>query len=116
MEVLGEVAATDWDLSDGVWDGIALVDRHSVRDALARIDDGASCAPSCKQAEHCCISEVELLHLEFVEHELDKLLPDLLWIVGWLCEHELVLLGINRHFLVKQVADDLFDIFLDCFF
>jgi len=66
--VLSEILSADVDLSGGVGDSKALVDRHGVGDAVPRVNNCSSRSASREQTHDCLISEVELRDLELFEH------------------------------------------------
>mmetsp|Transcript_15270 Transcript_15270/g.39697 ORF Transcript_15270/g.39697 Transcript_15270/m.39697 type:complete len:201 (+) Transcript_15270:994-1596(+) len=90
-----------------MWQRIALVDRHSVRDAVAAVHHNAGRAARGVQREHSLDCDVHRRHVERLEHDLRHLLTVRLRVERRLREKDRVLLGSDTELVVESVVPDL---------
>merc|ERR1719502_2560336 len=74
LQVVGDVPARQVDPHDGMGEGEALVDGHTVRDAVAAVQDHSSGPAAGVQREHGLDRQVDLRGVEGLEHDLGHLL------------------------------------------
>merc|ERR1719262_1032416 len=68
--VLCQIAACQVKSENRVWQGIALVDRHRVRNAITRVHHDPSGAARGIQGEHCLDRNIHGWHIEGLKHDL----------------------------------------------
>lgn len=88
-------------------DGESFVNRDSVCDSVARVDNGSCCAPSCEQTHNGLVSEVQLRHLVLFEKSLNEFFTNLVIVVWGLSDKEFVVLGCSSQVIVVQMRKDL---------
>jgi hypothetical protein len=85
----------------------ALVDRHNVRDAVARVENDTGGAPGRVEGQHRLDGHVERGSVERLEHDLRHFLPVGLGIERRLGEEDGVLLRRDAQLIVEGVVPDL---------
>ena len=105
--VVREVAAREVEAHDGVRQGVALVDGHGVRDAVARVEHAARRAARGVEREHGLDVDVHGRHVEGLEHDLRHALAVRLGVERRLGEEDRVLLGRDAELVVEGVVPDL---------
>merc|ERR1712050_372913 len=68
--VLSEISASEVQAKDGVGQSISLVDWHDVRDAIARVQNDASCSARRVEGEHSLDGDVQSWNVEGLKHDL----------------------------------------------
>mmetsp|Transcript_51721 Transcript_51721/g.112907 ORF Transcript_51721/g.112907 Transcript_51721/m.112907 type:complete len:390 (-) Transcript_51721:68-1237(-) len=106
-EVLREVPARKVKTEDGVRQRVALVDRHGVGDAIARVHDDARGAARGIQGENRLDRDVHGRHVEGLEHDLRHALTVRLRVQGGLRQEHRVLLRRHTQLVVEGVVPDL---------
>jgi len=69
-QVVGQITAGQIQTQDGVRQRVALVDRHSVCDAVARVQHDTCCTTAGVQRQHGLDSDVHRRRVERLEHYL----------------------------------------------
>lgn len=90
---LSEDAACDLHLLDGVGDREALEDGHSVRDTIAGVDNETSGATGSVKRHHSLDGDVEVIHIELLEHDFSHPLSVTLGVPGGLSDKNTLALG-----------------------
>mmetsp|Transcript_99619 Transcript_99619/g.281139 ORF Transcript_99619/g.281139 Transcript_99619/m.281139 type:complete len:327 (+) Transcript_99619:403-1383(+) len=104
--VVRQVPASKFQATDRVWQRIALVHRHGVRHAVARVEREACAATGSEQREHRLGRYVNGRRVEGFEHDLRQLLTVRLGVQGGLCEQHQMFLGRHSEFVVEGVVPD----------
>uniref|UniRef100_A0A1I8HJH4 CCHC-type domain-containing protein n=1 Tax=Macrostomum lignano TaxID=282301 RepID=A0A1I8HJH4_9PLAT len=106
-QVVGEVAAGQVQTQDGVRQGVALVDRHGVGDAIAGVQHDAGGAAAGVQGQHSLDGDVHGRRVEGLEHDLGHLLAVGLRVQRSLGQQHGVLLRGHAELVVEGVVPDL---------
>eukprot|EP00966_Prymnesium_polylepis_P186098 4313723-Prymnesium_polylepis.1 len=104
---LGEVPSGQVEAADRVGHRVALVDRHTVGDAVARVEDDAARAARRIERHHLLDADVQGRHIERLEHHLCDPLAVGLRVARWLRHEHRVLLGRHAKLVVERVVPDL---------
>eukprot|EP00962_Isochrysis_galbana_P018636 scaffold5373_cov103-Isochrysis_galbana.AAC.7 len=108
------VAALGQQLDHPIGQCVALVDGHSVRDAVARVHHDTRGAARRVQGEDGLDGDVHGRHVEGLEHDLRHLLTVGLGVERRLGEEDRVLLGRDAQLVVKGVVPDLLHVVPVC--
>jgi hypothetical protein len=106
-QVVSQIATSQIKTKDGVRESITLIDRHSVRNTVTRIENDTSGTSRSVQREHSLDSNVHSRGVEGLEHDLSHLLSVSLWVERSLSEENRVFLRSNTKFIVESVMPDL---------
>jgi hypothetical protein len=106
-EPVGQVAAGEVEAEDRMREGVALVDRHGVRDAVAGVHDDAGGAAGRVERKDGLDRHVHGRHVERLEHDLSHLLAVGLRVERRLGQEDRVLLGRDAELVVEGVVPDL---------
>ena len=85
-EVICEITSSQIQTEDGVGESISLVDGHSVRHTITRVEHDTSSTSRSVQREHSLDGDVHCWCVEGLEHDLGHLLTVGLGVEGGLCE------------------------------
>mmetsp|Transcript_88677 Transcript_88677/g.197125 ORF Transcript_88677/g.197125 Transcript_88677/m.197125 type:complete len:318 (-) Transcript_88677:278-1231(-) len=113
-QVLSEVPACQVQAKNGVRQGIALIDRHRVRDTIAGVHHDPRSAAGGVQREHSLDRDVHGGHVERLEHDLRHPLAVGLRVQRRLGQQDGVLLGCDTQLVVEGVVPDLLHIIPVC--
>mmetsp|Transcript_94634 Transcript_94634/g.289492 ORF Transcript_94634/g.289492 Transcript_94634/m.289492 type:complete len:291 (-) Transcript_94634:9-881(-) len=105
--VLRQVSPGEVQPQDRVRQGVALVDGHGVRHAIARVHDHARGAAGGVERQHGLDGHVHRRHVEGLEHDLGHALPVRLRVQRRLGEQHRVLLRRNSELVVERMMPDL---------
>ena len=106
-EVLGQVSSGEVETEDGVRERESLVNGHSVRDTVTRVEDDTGRSARSVQRQDGLDRHVKGRGVERLEHDLRHLLSVLLRVEWRLGEQDGVLLGGDSELVVEGVVPDL---------
>ena len=110
----GEVTSGEIQTLDGVRKSVSLVDGHSVRDTITRVEDTSSGTSGSVQGKNGLNLHVHGGNVESLEVDLSHSLSVLLGVQGSLSEHDRVFLGGNTKLVVVGVMPDLLHVIPGC--
>ncbi|GER34046.1 ribosomal RNA large subunit methyltransferase G, partial [Striga asiatica] len=113
-KIIGEITASKVQTKDGVWEGVALVNRDKrVRDAQKKnvilksvFHNNLICSPTGIEGKDSLDSNIHSWHIEGLKHDLSHFLSVGLWVERSFCEQNRVLLRSHTKFIVESVMPD----------
>ena len=105
-QVVGEVPAGEVDAHDGVRQRVPLVDRHGVGHPVAAVQHHPGRPPGGVEGQHGLDGDVQVGHVEGLEHDLGHAFPVALRVVRGLGEQHGVLLRRDAELVVEGVVPD----------
>ena len=105
-QVVGEVPAGEVDAHDGVRQRVPLVDRHGVGHPVAAVQHHPGRPPGGVEGQHGLDGDVQVGHVEGLEHDLGHALAVALRVVRGLGEQHGVLLRRDAELVVEGVVPD----------